>query len=279
MRYTLLTGSTGGLGSAFACKIAEKGENLFLTATNQERLEKQAKDIVEKYHINVLSKACDLADCYSRNELFEFVKNKNIDISMLINNAGYITEGEFLKQNDEDIIKAIKINCEGTVDVTQKCLKLRNKELPFKIITVSSLACNYAMPNMAIYAATKSFISKMMMALAIELKNENVTITTITPSGIYTTPAMNEAIRSQGIAGKLSSHSPEYIVQFALKACEKGKIVAVPGVFNRFIKCITKPVSDVFVARQVGKRWKKSQIKREQNFSKKLVNEKVKGEK
>ena len=102
-----------------------------------------------------------------------------------------------------------------------------------------------------------------MTALAVELKNTNVTISVVCPSGIYTTEAMRKAIESQGLAGKLSSHEPEFIASYALKKASKKKLIVIPGRFNRFLKRVSSPFSEKFLAKVVGGRWEKSQKKRD----------------
>lgn len=261
--FTLITGATGGLGGAFAIECAMRGDNLFLTGTKKDKLEAITAKIKSDFpDIIVDSKLCDLADENARKSLISSIKSKGYNINYLINNAGLITEGATLDENDEQIIKCIRVNCEGTIDITQKVLKMRDEKEPLTILTVSSLAYAYPMPYMNIYAATKRMLVSFMTALAVELKKTNVTVSVVCPSGIYTTEAMRKAIESQGLAGKLSSHEPEYIARFALKKAAKKKLIVVPGKFNRFLKGVSSPFSEKFLAKVVGKRWEKSQKKR-----------------
>lgn len=260
---TLITGATGGLGGAFARECALRGDNLFLTGTKKDRLEAITAEIKSSFpNIEVQSALCDLSDENQRKELTIHIKELGYNVNYLINNAGLITEGETLLEDDEKIIKSIRVNCEGTIDMTQKILKMRDKNEPLTILTVSSLAYAYPMPYMNIYSATKRMLVTFMTALAQELKGTNVVISVVCPSGIYTTKEMREAIASQGLAGKLSSHEPEYIVKFALKKASKKKLITIPGVFNRFLKTVSSPFSEKFLAKVVGNRWKKSQKKR-----------------
>ena len=76
---------------------------------------------------------------------------------------------------------------------------------------------------------------------------------------------MKDAIASQGLAGKLSSHTPEFIASYSLKKAMKGKTIIVPGVFNRFTKFVSNFATYTYLAKFTGKRWKKSQNKR--NFN------------
>ena len=128
-KYSLITGATGGLGRAFVFECAKKGDNLILTGTNQNKLESITNEIKEIFpNIKVVSKTCDLSSEDSRNAFFKYLDENRLNINFLVNNAGYIIEGEFLSHNDDEILKAIRVNCEGTVDMTQRVIKRRNVE-------------------------------------------------------------------------------------------------------------------------------------------------------
>ena len=268
-KYTLITGATGGLGQAFVKECALRGDNLILTGSNPNKLEKVYESVKKEFpEITVAIKTCDLSNAKDRKEFFEFLSQNNLYVDFLINNAGYIIEGDFLAHDDEENLKAIQVNCAGTIDFTQKVIRARDKSAPLHIITISSLAGDYPMPHMAIYAGTKSLLTNFMVALREEVKNENIFITTVCPSGIPTTAQMKEAIEAQGFAGKITACSPEYIAKISLRAVKKNKAIVVPKSVNRFIKLISKPLSEKTLARIVGKRWKKSQDKRNKKENK-----------
>ena len=261
--FTLITGATGGLGKAFSEKCAKRGDNLVISGTKQERLDELKKEINTKYpEIKIVAMACDLSDENERVKFFDAVKKQKININFLINNAGLIVEGDFINMSDEDALKVIKVNCEGTIDFTQKVIKARDDRMPLHIITVASLAGYYPMPHMAMYAATKAMLKSFMVALALEMKDKNVFITTVCPSGIYTSDAMKEAIKAQGFNGKITANTPEQVAEFALKASKKHKIIVVPKAVNRFVKFISKFPSEKSLAKTTGRMWKKSQDKR-----------------
>lgn len=262
-KYTLVTGATGGLGRAFCFELLKQNRNLIITATKKERLESLKAELNEQNkNIDILCMECDMSSEKSRKLLFNEIKDNNLSIDMLINNAGYITEGAVENVIADSLLQAIKVNCEGVVDLTKFVVDNHKSQEKLNILTVSSLAALYPMPYMGIYAATKSFLLSFMTALREEVKDKGIIVSTTLPSGIYTTQAMKDAIASQGIAGKLSSHTPEFIAKYSLKKALKGKAIIVPGAFNRFTKFVSNFASYTYQAKFVGKRWKKSQNKR-----------------
>lgn len=262
-KYCLVTGATGGLGSAFVRELSKENKNLIITGTRQDKLDAFKNELEETNEkVSVEAFACDMSNEQSRKTFFEFVLKNDFEIEMLVNNAGYITEGAVEEVSPESLLSAIRVNCEGTVDLTKFVVDHHDKKSKLHILTVASLAGFYPMPYMAIYAATKSFLLSFMTALRVEVSDKNIIVSTVTPSGIYTTQAMKDAIASQGVGGKLSSMSPEKIAKIALAGAKKGKSIIVPGAFNRFTKFVSNFATYNGLARVVGKRWRKSQRKR-----------------
>jgi len=260
-KYVLLTGATGGLGQAFAFELARNGKNLIISATKQERLEKLKKELlVLNTEIDIQIVECDMSSEKSRKNLFAFVADNGFSLEMLINNAGYITEGSVSSVTADSILQAVRVNCEGTADLTKFVVDYHKTNDRLNILTVASLAAIYPMPYMSVYAASKAFLLSFMTALREEVKDKNIVVSTILPSGIYTTQAMKDAIASQGVGGRLSSMTPEKIAKIALR--KMGKAIIVPGFFNKFTRFVSNFDSYTYLAKFTGKRWKKSQKKR-----------------
>ena len=99
MNYTLITGATGGLGTAFVFELLKQNENLILTSTKQEKLDALLKTIANKD--NILTFVCNLSKKQDRQNLLKFIKEQKITITRLINNAGVIIEGDMEKFDDE----------------------------------------------------------------------------------------------------------------------------------------------------------------------------------
>ena len=260
-KYVLLTGATGGLGRAFAKELVHAGKNLIITATKLERLEELKTELLSiNVDVDIVCWQCDMSKEVSRKELFECLEKGQYAIEMLVNNAGYITEGAVSSVPSNTILQAVRVNCEGTADLTKWIVDNHNSNERLNILTVASLAAIYPMPYMAVYAASKAFLLSFMTALREEVKDKNIVVSTVLPSGIYTTQAMKDAIASQGVGGKLSSMQPEQIAKIALKKI--GKAIIIPGAFNKMTKFVSNFASYQSLAKITGKRWRKSQTKR-----------------
>ena len=263
MNYTLITGACGGLGKAFVKILAEKKENLVLTGTNEKKLQSlidEYKDVFEG--LNVVTAICNLSKKEDREALISKLEKEKIVVNKLINNAGVIIEGDLLRFSDEQIANAVEVNCIGTLDLTKKIIEKRDESQKLEVLTVASQAAFQPIPHMAVYAATKSFLTSMMTALSVELKDKNIVFTTSCPSGMATTKEMAESIKSMGFKGKITTLSAEKVARISLKALKKKKAVVIPGAVNKIVAFFSKFCSYHRLAKTTGKMWKKSQSKR-----------------
>lgn len=260
---TLVTGACGGLGRAFVEILAKQKDNLILTGTSKEKLDLLLDDFKTEFEkIFVKSVICDLSKKEDRENLLKEIESNDLVVNRLINNAGVIIEGDLLRFSNEEIEKAIMVNCIGTVELTKNIAEIRDESQKLEILTVSSQASFQPIPHMAVYSATKSFLTSMMTALKIEWKDKNIVITTICPSGMATNKEMVESIKSMGFSGKITTLSVQKVAKCGLKALKKRKSVVIPGVVNKIIYFFSKIFSPYFLAKTTGNIWKKSQRKR-----------------
>lgn len=261
--YTLITGATGGLGKAFCIELAKLNHNLYLTGTNETKLTNLKDEILQLYpNINVKYMPCDLANFESRTGLLKDIKENNVVIRTLINNAGFITEGSIKNAQIETILKCIQVNCEGTIHLTKQILDNKPINHKLNIICITSMAANYPMPYMAIYSSTKSLLKNFMIALRHEYKQDNVNVLIVEPGAIATSEEMKTAIETQGLKGKLSSVSPEKIAKKSIKYSVKKRSRYVPGVFNRLTLFVSNLAPSNLKTKAIAKMWRKSQDKR-----------------
>ncbi len=261
-KWTLITGACGGLGKSFVEAVAGES-NLVLTGTSEKRLKDFASELEKKFtETKIETFVLNLASKENREELLPFLSQKEITIDRLINNAGVIIEGDLERFSDDEIANAIEVNCIGTLDITKKLLRVRDKSKLFEVLTVSSEASFQPIPHMAVYAATKSFLLSMMTALSVEYEKQNVVITTTCPSGMATTQAMKDSIESMGVNGKLTTLPTEDVAKISLRALKKRKRIVIPGRFNRFVEMVSRPFTQSYLAKKTGRIWEKSQHKR-----------------
>lgn len=256
MNYTLITGATGYLGRAFARECARRGENLYLTGRNGEKL---AALKIELASIgaegDIITFPCDLADGQSRSKLFGDAQKYTF--SRLINVAGADIQKAFALYDQQKLTFQIRANFEGAVSMCAFCLSHRADK--FRIINISSICGEYAMPYFAIYSAAKGALTSFSIAIANEYKKSGVTVTAVLPGAIHTRPDVEEYIKTQGVWGRIAAKTPQYVAVKALSASDNGKRKIVPGAANKIIYYASKVVPGVFKTWLIAKRWRSTQ--------------------
>lgn len=252
----MITGAAGGLGKAMAVECASRGWDVFLTDLRAEPLETLANSLCGPYGVRALYQTCDLTGAASRSALFESLHAQGLRFWMLINVAGTDFEGPFYQCSRQQISTIVRLNIEGTLDMTHAMLDFRDPLQTFRIINVASLAAFYPMPVKATYAASKRFLLDWSLALNEELRGLGATVTALCPAGLPTTPETIEAIEAQGWMGLATTCDVGAVASRTIDAALKGKTVVIPGWVNRVLQVLGAMVPQRLVVWLIGSRWK-----------------------
>jgi len=182
MKNVLITGATGGIGSALIDCFYNDEYNLFVTGSNKEKL----KLIESKYPKNLETCACDLL---KDKEIFNMMKKAEEyfgSIDILINNAGITKDNLFLRISDDDWKGVINVNLNANFSITKIAIKGMLKKRWGRVVNISSDAAKIGNPGQANYVASKSAIEGFSRSLASEVASRNVTVNCISPGFINT---------------------------------------------------------------------------------------------
>lgn len=260
MKNVLITGAGSKLGQSYIKYFAKQNYHIYLTSYNEKKLEKIATEIKEEFKdIEIDYIPCDLANKEDRDNLF--TKINNIPFDFVINNAGFVGEGQFLDLTREEVLKIVRVNMEANIDLIHYLVTNKKENSRMNIINIASLGAYYSIPHLAVYSASKAFIRSYCYSLNYELKDKNVHLLAVCPSGMPTTIDMQYDIMSQGIMGKWTSTGTNYIARKSIKKCIKNKNEYVPLFINKFLVFISKFASRKFITNGLGKRWKKTSKK------------------
>ena len=228
----LVTGASSGIGETFAKKLDKIGANLILTARSEDKLIKLASTMN-----NAIVIPGDLSKKEFPNELYESIKDKNIKVDILINNAGFGFSGLFLESKMENYEEMMNVNIYSLTALTHLFLKDMVERKNGGIINISSLASFQAIPYFSIYAATKAFVTSFTKGIYEEYRDNGVKILGVCPGYTKTNFNVRAKMKSTPIAGYLMSC--EEVVNQSLKAYSKGKYLIINGKINTFAKIIT----------------------------------------
>jgi len=264
---TMITGATGGLGKAFTVECARRGWDLFMTDTSEERLATLARALERAYGVAVRYRAADLTDAASRNEMLNIAAEHGLRFRGLINVAGLDHEGFFMERSPEEITTILRLNIESALLTLHALLPHRDHAVTFRVINVSSLGGYFAMPIKATYAASKRFLLDFSLAVRNELREENVSVTTLCPAGLPTTAGTLEAIEAQGLMGQLTTENIGSVAYEAVEAALRGRSTVIPGFLNRVLLSLSGLVPSAQIVELMGARWRAAHQRRAGNVA------------
>jgi short-subunit dehydrogenase len=255
--YVLITGATGGLGSAFALECARRGYDLILTDVRPAG-SALASYLAEKYNITVVYYPCDLSHAEDRSRFYQQIRAQGYRFWGLLNVAGTDFEGAFAERTRDQILQILRVNVEATIDNTHFILKLRASDRRFMLVNVASLAAFQPMPFKAIYAATKRMLLDFTLAIGEEIRDFG-SATALCPAGMPTNPDVMRAIFAQGFWGRMTTVNPDEVAYRTIRAALRGRRVVIPGGVNQFIRNLSGLIPAHWTAHFLGRRWSTAQ--------------------
>ena len=174
----VVTGASSGIGAEFARQLADRGHGVFLVARREDRLRELASEIERDHGVRAEFAACDLGDAADRRNLPGLVARRDLDVSVLVNNAGFTTVGD-VHLNPDRQLGMVHVNIEALVDLTTQWLPGMVDRGAGAVINVASVASFLPIPAQAVYAATKAFVRSFSEAVSAEVRGTGVTVTAL----------------------------------------------------------------------------------------------------
>ena len=238
----LITGASSGIGRDMARVLAKKGHELVLVARDKTKLDELAEELRRKDKIKVKTISMDISKVDNCKELHE--KEKNIDI--LINNAGFGDCGEFTKTSLNKELDMINTNIVAYHILTKLYLidmKARNSG---KILNVASIAGFMPGPLMTTYYATKAYVVRFSEGIREELRREKskVQISILCPG-----PVDTNFNKVANVIFKMREADSMKVSNYAIKKLEKGKFYIIPGIDVKLARLGAKIFPTKFISR------------------------------
>ena len=233
-KLALITGASKGIGKALSHQLAAQGYHLLLVARSEERLKDLSKTLGEQYpNLEIAYFVADLSNRADIQNLKNWYDAHNYHLNFLINNAGYGLWGHFKEAELEDQLNMIRLNIEAVVELTYLFIPDLLRAERAYIMNLCSTAAYQAVPTMAVYCATKSFILAFSRSLSLELKKTSVSVTCISPGPTDTDFPKRANMQALAEVAQKLNMTPEEVAKQALAATFKGKKEKVTGLFNQ----------------------------------------------
>ena len=206
-KSALVTGASGGIGSAIARKLHAAGAKVALSGTRQEPLERLAEELGERAYIL----PCNLSDMAAVEVLPKQAIETLGSLDILVNNAGITRDNLFMRMSDEEWQSVIDVNLTATMKLCKGALRGMMKSRWGRIINISSIVGATGNPGQGNYAASKAGMVGMSKSLAYEVASRGITVNVVAPGFIATamtdklTDDRKETILAQIPAGRMGA--------------------------------------------------------------------------
>jgi uncharacterized protein len=270
-----ITGATSGIGAAFAEEFAHQGYDLLITGRRQPKINHFAEKIRQQYHVGVEVVIADFSD----EKVIDLLGNKISKIAnleILVNNAGYGSEGSFCEEKSQEQMAKLHVCSSAAVKLCHSVLPKMIAHRKGKIINVSSLSACFPAPGAAMYSATRAFLVSFTESLYLELKGTGVQVQVLCPGTTKTDFHKklgfdpDDYYQNKGMMRILTT---KHVVDASLANLKKDKVVCIPGLFNYFSWVIFKIMPRKLTYKLVQLMMKKRQGFKRIELSKSNLNE------
>jgi len=228
--YALVAGGSDGLGAAFAEAIARRGMGVVILARQQDRLDATAARLRDAFGVDVVAIAGDVAEV---EKVKERLDQLGLTIGLLVYNAAYAPIGPFAQMSADQLARAADVNVRAPLLLAKLLSGPMIERGRGGLVLMSSLAGSQGSPNIAAYAATKSFNAILAEGLWGELKPRGVDVLACL-AGAVLTPGYEQAESGKPAPGSMDAAR---VAEQTLDALGKGPIV-IPGAVNKLARFV-----------------------------------------
>jgi short-subunit dehydrogenase len=240
----LITGASAGIGREFARQLAGRAGSLVLVARRLERLEELRDELTKKDpNLNVHCRVVDLSQSNEVDELCVWLEREKIAVDFLINNAGLGDRGSFVISDPQRVREMLAVNIVALTTLTRALLPGMIEKRRGAILNVSSSAGFLPIRKLAVYAASKAYVTSFSEAVRGEVRKSGIVVTALCPGPVAT--------EFDQVAQRSSSKRPypnpgfayvavEDVVRAGLEAVKRDKPLVVPGVVMKIAMLLVR---------------------------------------
>jgi len=234
MTYALVTGASKGIGKAIAIELAKRNINVLLVARSYTELQQTAEEIRNTYNVSADFLASDLSLSNAAATVYNWTKEKQYTVSILVNNAGYGLSGPFDHYSVEEHTNMMQVNMLTIVQLSRIFLPELKQQPQSYILNIASSAAYQAVPLLSVYAASKAFVLNFSRGIANELKDSSVSVTCVCPGPTDTGFNQRAQVGKKALnaAEKLNAQ-PQSVAATAVNAMFHKKRELITGFVNK----------------------------------------------
>lgn len=238
MTTALITGSTAGIGAAFARRLAAGGHDLVLVARDTKRLREQATELHDRHGVEAEVLTADLATDDGIEAVAARLGDRRNPVDLLINNAGFGNKGRYLEVSLADELTMLKVHCEAVLRLTSAATEAMRERGRGGVVNVASVA---AFVPRGTYGASKAWVVQFTQGVAKDLAGSGVRLMALCPGFVRTEFHERAGMGTDNIPGWMWLDADK-LVAAALNDLARGKVVSVPDPRYKALMGVVKVV-------------------------------------
>lgn len=233
--YALVTGASSGIGYQYARQLAEKGYNLIIVSNEAEAIVEKAEELKKDYSVEVVPLMRDLGKQEAAKDLYDYCKGQNLEVEVLINNAGVYHDRDFLADTAafNELILNLHVYTPAML-MYYFCQDMVSRNKGY-VLNMSSITSEIAVQRLATYSATKSFLKNFSRSTHVELYHKGVYVTAVRPGAVDT--GLYNISRTATKIGMIVGYivTPEKLARQGLRAMFHKRARVTPGFLNHVL--------------------------------------------
>ena len=230
-KTALVTGASSGIGVDFARELARHGARLVLVARREDRLKLVQADLQTRFGATVTVNILDLGKADAPKVLYDLLKQQNITVDVLVNNAGFGLYGNELDIPWERTQQMLQLDIVALTHLTKLFARDMVKRGNGYLLQVASIGAYQPSPTYAAYSAAKSYVRSFSQALNFELRGSGVSSTVISP-GVTASEFLKVSGQKQTWFHKATMMGAAEVARIGVQAMLKRRYSVVPGFMN-----------------------------------------------
>jgi short-subunit dehydrogenase len=233
-RTALVTGASSGIGETMAIHLAGAGVQVVAVARRGDRL-----DALAATHPNIEAMVAGLTEPDALRQVVERIEDRRHPIDLVVNNAGFGTNGRFHTLDGQRLEREISLNVTALTEISRAALAQMVPRGRGWLLNVSSVASFQPAPKLAVYAATKAYVTSLTESLHEEVRGCGVHVTVLCPG--LTKTEFQSVSNTASYADSFPDAawtSPESVVTAGLAAVVANRTIAVPGRQYRLMSAV-----------------------------------------
>jgi len=244
IKTVLVTGAGSGIGKAFVYEFAKLGLDCVLVGKNNEKLEEIGEMVKNEFGTKVWIIEQDLSVPGAAQRVFDYCQEKNIQVDVLVNNAGKLIFHEFSTLSKKQLYSILNLHIFCTTMLTYLFGSNMLERKRGFIINISSASALMTLPGIHVYNATKSYIRNFSRSIYYEFVRSNVGVTVVCPSGVDTAFfKLPKRLRKIGLKWGLLI-KPKQVAEIAIRKTFRFKKEVLPNHLDSLLIFIAKNLTD-----------------------------------